>query len=123
MQRNFSAIAVVVLSILGLASAAPLPGQTSPAWIQLSPTPDPTYGAPGVRLAHTAVYNPTTNRMIVFGGQAGPSGGLLNDVWVLSNADGTGGTPAWIKLNASGGPGARMLHQAVYDAANNRMIV
>ncbi len=120
--RKWFCVAVGLFSVLALAT--PSLGQTSPAWVQLSPTPDPTYGSPGTRTFHTAVYNPSSNRMIIFGGASdGPGFDLLNDVWVLSNADGTTGTPAWTKLTPSGGPGARELHQAAYDAVNNLMII
>jgi Bacterial Ig-like domain (group 3)/Galactose oxidase, central domain len=123
--RRYLLFVAGVISILALAFAGPLGAQTSATWTQLNPTPDPTYGSPAARTGHTAVYNPSTNRMIIFGGGLDESEGgpIVNDVWVLTNADGTGGTPAWIKLNPSGGPSARMLHQAVYDSANNRMIV
>ena len=102
----------------------------APTWTQLSPLGT----APGPRRQHTAVYDGSTNRMIVFGGDpctANPS----NDVWMLSNANGRGGTPAWTQL-ATVGPGApcassatpcafpaRSAHSAVYDPISNRMIV
>ena len=48
----------------------------------------------------------------------------FNDVWVLANANGLGGTPAWTRLHPTGPqPGGRFGHTAVYDAANNLMIV
>jgi hypothetical protein len=65
--------------------------------------------------------------MTIFGGQpfSGPvtfSG--FNDVWVLANANGLGGTPLWTKLAIAGlKPGPRFGHTAVYDAVNNRMMV
>jgi hypothetical protein len=88
-------------------------------------------GSPTARAEHTAVYDPTSNRMIVFGGcgpgnvdTTGCSVIGLNDVWVLSNANGQGGTPVWTQLAPSGPlPAPRFGHCAVYDAANNRMIV
>ena len=92
-------------------------GVGTPVWTQLSPT-----GAPApVRYLHTAVYDPATNRMVVFGGY---NGSYANDTWVLSNADGTGGTPAWTQLSPTGTPpAARGAHSAIYNAANNRMVV
>ncbi len=72
---------------------------TAQSWTQLSPTGVP----PSVRDHHSAVYDSANNRMMVFAGDDGScSGG--NDVWVLSNADGTGGTPVWTQLNPTGGP-------------------
>ena len=87
----------------------------TPTWAQLFPSGT----GPGPLEDHTAVYDPGSNTMIVFGG-AGPS----NAVWTLSNANGTGGTPAWTELSPSGTPpSGRTLSTAVYDATNNRMTI
>jgi hypothetical protein len=108
---------------------------TTSAWTRLSPNPDPTQttngygGLPYPRWQHTAVYDATNNRMTIFGGAPG-----LNDVWVLSNANGLGGTPAWVQLfpnpdptqisNGWGGsPAPRGGHTAVYDNTNYRMTI
>jgi hypothetical protein len=95
----------------------------TPNWLQLNTTGGP----PSPRGLHSAVYDPATNRMIMFGGNNAcePAN---NDVWVLENANGHGGTPNWIQLTPSGAvpipvPGASSGHAAVYDQANNRMIV
>jgi hypothetical protein len=91
----------------------------TPTWSQLSPSGT----APPGREAATAVYDPTTNVMIVFGGDTGVSA-LLGDVWILSNANGTGGTPSWAQLFPTGtAPASRTGHSAVLDSVNNRMIV
>src|SRR6266446_6878918 len=83
-----------------------------------------TAGSPAARDSHTAVYDSANNRMIVFGGEIFSSGTLLNDVWVLSNANGQGGTATWTQLSPSGTPPrARELHTAVYDPATNVMTV
>lgn len=96
-------------------------GQAS-AWTQLTPQ-----GAtPTARGVHTAVYDPSTNSMIVFGGNlsVGNCFDEANDLWVLANANGLGGTPAWAQITPAGGPPSiRDGHSAVYDRANNRMIV
>jgi hypothetical protein len=87
----------------------------APMWSELAPAGT----APSVREWHSAIYDPASNRMVAFGSNI-PD----NDVWVLQNANGLGGTPAWSKLGATGpAPVARRGHSAVYDAANNRMIV
>src|SRR6267378_84553 len=87
-------------------------------WVKLIPNTAP----PLARNGHAAVYDPTNNRMIVFGGQG--DAGVFNDVWVLTQADGTTGTPNWIKLSTTGGPpSARANHGAAYDAANNRLMI
>ena len=87
-------------------------------WIQLAPTGGP----PSARSVNTAVYDPGSNRMIIFGGQNLPT--IFNDVWVLANANGLGGTPQWIQLFPTGGPPSpRWVHGAGYDPVNNIMIV
>ena len=91
----------------------------TPVWTQLSPSGS----APSGREASTAIYDPTTNVIVVFGGDQGVST-PLGDVWVLSHANGTGGTPGWTQMFPSGtAPSARTGHTAVYDSANNRMMV
>jgi len=90
----------------------------TPTWTQLS-----TAGsAPAGRSAATAVYDQTDNLMIVFGGNTGST--VTNDVWILSNANGTGGTPTWTQLFPSGtAPSARVGQSAIYDAASGRMVM
>ncbi len=94
-----------------------------PIWTQITPT----NALPAVRQGHTAVYDATNNRLILFGGSTGninTTPTQLNDVWVLVNADGTGGTASWTQLSPTGGPPqVRSYHSAVYDSANNRMII
>jgi hypothetical protein len=91
----------------------------TPTWIKLIPTGM----APDGREWHSAVYCPASNRMVIFGGINNLSQSL-NDVWMLQNANGLGGTPAWIKLNPTGmRPDPRVGHSSVYDVVNNRMVV
>jgi len=92
----------------------------TPTWQQLSPS-----GFPPGRQGHQAVYDPNTNSMIVWGGQnGGGSCGGYNDVWVLSNANGLGGVPAWTQLSPTKtGPTGQYYSGAVYDATNNIMMV
>lgn len=91
--------------------------------------PNGAAGAPVARAAHAAVYDPGSNRMIVFGGETcAPNDctavGNLHDVWVLTNANGQGGAAVWTQLSPSGTPPApRCEHTAVYDSQNNRMII
>jgi len=93
----------------------------TPTWTQLVTTGGP----PVPRVFHSAVYDPLSNRMIVFGGNnCSESGGTYyNDVWVLSNANGLGGTPAWTQLSPAGGPSVRQGAATVYDPNSNRMTV
>ncbi len=92
----------------------------TPAWTQLSPTGT----LPAVRSGNTATYDPTTNRMTIFGGESS-GGGPLGDTWVLTNANGMGGTPAWIEIAGSSVdfPAPRIDPTAVYDPASNAMTV
>ncbi len=90
-----------------------------PAWTQLNPVGP----GPSVREASSAVYDPTTNSLIVFGGDTGGKT-AFSDLWILSNANGTGGTPAWTQLvPMNGGPAARSGQTATYDAVNNIMTI
>jgi len=74
--------------------------------------------APGMS-DHSAVYDPVNERMIVFGGSDVSE--RKNDTWVL---DLSSPEASWRLLQPSGTPPtARYGHQAVYDAANHRMIV
>src|SRR5450755_905557 len=92
------------------------------AWTQLTPA-----GAlPPARARHSAVYDPNTDSMTIFGGDlaVGYCFAQSNDVWVLANATGLAGSPAWTQLAPAGAlPTVREGHSAVYDGANNRMIV
>ncbi len=94
-------------------------GGTS-TWTELKPSGT----APSGRANAYVVYDTVTNRLIIFGGCEGGCTPVANDVWVLSNANGTGGTPAWTHLNPSGTPPApRQGGVAAYDSANNRLII
>ncbi|MCH8197948.1 MAG: hypothetical protein IH904_07690 [Proteobacteria bacterium] len=91
-----------------------------PAWTQ----PTTSGGPPQARFAHMASYDQAHDRMIVFGGGFGSSSPCANDVWVLSNASGAGGTPTWTQLSPTGGPPAlRFAHSQVYDPDSNKLIV
>ena len=93
-------------------------GQGSPVWTQLSPSGTP----PAPRSNQTAVYDAANNRMTVFGGLGSDGEQLFSDVWVLTNANGLGGSPAWIQLSAAGSLTADVeLSSAVYDPVNNIM--
>jgi len=91
----------------------------TPQWTQLSPANMP----PEPRGSHSMAYDPVTNRLTVFGGYSDTTGSL-NDVWVLTNANGSGATPEWIQITPNGNPPiARNLHSVAYSVASNRMIV
>lgn len=89
----------------------------SPAWQMLSPAG----GSPPGRMVSTAVYDPISNSLIVHGGCAGNCSPSLSDTWILSNANGLGGTPSWTQLPSA--PFSREAHTAVYDPGSSRMII
>jgi len=91
----------------------------TPSWIQLSPLGGPPLG----RELQTVVYDPISNRIIIYGGCFANCGYAMWDVWVLTNANGLGGTPEWIQLPVPGPPVVRDGHSAVYDPVSNRMMV
>ena len=94
----------------------------NPTWVPLVPSGGP----PDARFWHSAVYDPGSNRLIVYGGSNCFTAASFNDVWVLENANGSGSTtPTWIQLSPSGVVPAvhRDTHEAVYDPGTRRMIV
>lgn len=91
----------------------------TPTWQQLHPTSSP----PPDRTSFTAVYDDSSNRLIIFGGED-TLGARYNDTWVLTHANGLGGAPAWIHLTPSDDPPpARKFHAAVYLPATNQMLI
>lgn len=93
---------------------------SSAQWTQISPSGT----LPAARSGASAAYDSGNSQLMIFGGAGGIYSECENDAWVLSNANGINGAPAWIELNPGGTlPAARMGHSAVYDAASNRMIV
>ena len=86
----------------------------TPSWTQIQPAGK----LPLQRLGHTALYDPTADRMIVFGGNT--LNQPLDDVWQLSLS----GPPAWALVSPTGEtPSPRENHSAVYDSASQRMVV
>ena len=89
-----------------------LPLDGSPAWTQV-PRANPW---PPARLFGSGIYDPVRYRMIVFGGEAGPS---FNDVWALNLSSMT-----WTQIVPAGAaPTERYGHSAVYDPAGDQMIM
>ncbi|MCI0706467.1 MAG: T9SS type A sorting domain-containing protein [Ignavibacteriae bacterium] len=87
-------------------------------WTQL-----PTTNNPPVRSNHSAVFDPNGNRMIVFGGKAdvaSESNIDVNDVWSLDLT-----TLEWQNITpiSDSMPDARFTHNAVFDSAQNQMII
>jgi hypothetical protein len=92
-----------------------------PTWSQLNPSGGPPPGRQGA----VGIYDPSSNTMTIFGGQDGAgSGGIYTDTWVLSNANGLGGTPEWTQLSPLGVPPQMPFESsAVYDEADHIMTV
>lgn len=79
----------------------------------------PSGSSPAPRVDPTAIYDPDNERMVVFGGYDGHN--YLNDVWAL---DLTPGHEEWHEIFPSGtSPAKRSIHSAIYDAANERMVI
>ncbi len=84
-------------------------------WVQLLPAGPP----PSARHGHLAIYDPTGDRMIVFGGAAVGAPDSLN-AWALD----LGARPAWTPLPAVP-TSARTLRRAlgIYDPYRRRLVV
>ncbi|HET9307736.1 MAG TPA: kelch repeat-containing protein [Candidatus Sulfotelmatobacter sp.] len=89
----------------------------TPTWTQLTPSGT----LPPARWGHAAAYDPINNRMVIYGGDN--LNVTFGDTWVLSNANGLGGTPAWTKLIPTGAPDGQDDPTVVYDSAHNVMIL
>jgi hypothetical protein len=92
----------------------------TPEWTQVAPAGPP----PDARAAHSAIYDPVSSRMIVFGGYVGYAGigdtGFTNDVWTCSLA----GSPVWTEIIPAGTSAtARHAHTAIYDPVRDHMVV
>ena len=81
-------------------------------WSRLLPQGTP----PSAREGSVLVYDSARDRMILFGGNGG---GWNTDVWALS----LGATPAWTPLATLGSPPPAVRSAAVYDAAEDRMVI
>jgi N-acetylneuraminic acid mutarotase len=85
----------------------------SNSWVPLTPS-----GAvPAPRISHSAVWDPITGLMLVFGGGTGGFG-YVNDFWAYYSVDNF-----WIRLEAAAPPKARSQHTAVWDSSANQMLV
>lgn len=107
--------------LLGDVSALPL--RESVGWTKLWALSGPNL--PRARAAHSAVYDPVRDRMIIFGGAEDDleEGDFLgNDLWTFSFS----ALPdaPWSQLEPVGAkPSPRAWHRAVYDPDGDRMIV
>ncbi|CAE7276900.1 rngB, partial [Symbiodinium pilosum] len=84
------------------------------AWKKLQPTGP----SPSGRHEHSAIYDPESHSMLIFGGMDG-SDGHLSDVWALDLK-----VMAWKKLQPTGtSPSGRMEHSAIYDPESHSMLI
>jgi len=93
-----------------------------PIWNQLLAS-----GAPPGRLLGSvdSTYDPANNRLMVFGGFRPAQQQVLNDAWVLTNANGLDNAPpTWTQLSPSGSmPAARSGNTTFYDIQTNRLVI
>jgi hypothetical protein len=90
----------------------------APLWQHLSPSGS----IPQIRYGTSSAFDATHDTMIVFGGTDKSTS--YNDVRLLSNASGSGGTPAWTTRQTSGTPpSARSFALAAYNAAQDSFFV
>ena len=87
----------------------------TPTWSPITPAGTP----PAPRYGHTAIYDPSGDRMVVLGGQSSVNAAAPDEIWSLS----LGGPPSWTQIVASGGPGPLISHAAVYDPVRVQMLV
>jgi hypothetical protein len=91
------------------------PGQTvsGDTWTQFQVMEG---GAPTPRQLHTAVWDTTGNRMLVFGGT--PPAGPAGDTFAYDPT-----TMGWTELSSPQGPAPRWNHTAVWDPVSSQMVV
>jgi hypothetical protein len=85
-----------------------------PRWQQLSPDGE----APPPRLQHSAVYDPVSGRMMVFGGQD-EAMTIFDDAWALSLR----GRLEWKRLEPSATPVRRAGQSAILDARQGQVVL
>ena len=84
------------------------------AWSEL----DLGISIPSARVQHSAIYDASNGRMVMFGGYT--NGAFLNDVWTL---DLTAGAEAWTQLGPAGTPpDVRRGHSAIYDHGGQMLV-
>jgi hypothetical protein len=96
----------------------------APRWSELAPSGE----APAGRWGAASLYDPGANRLVVFGGSGSgydsSENAVGSDLWMLSEANASGATPAWVKLSPENGPPApRLLAANAYSASEGRLIV
>jgi N-acetylneuraminic acid mutarotase len=84
-------------------------------WTDLRPSGE----APSSRSAGAMVYDPTLDKVILFGGRGGSADQLLNDTWAYDLT-----SNRWTRLNPTGSlPTARYFHTMVFDSRTGKVIL
>lgn len=85
-------------------------GPGEPEWLPIA-----AEGSPGGHFNHTAIYDPSGDRMVIFAGCC-----YRNDPWMLTFRE----RPSWSLVQTTGAlPTPRYQHSAVYDPIGDRMVV
>ena len=90
-------------------------------------TPNLTGTPPSARYDHSAIYDRTGDRMVVYGGSSNT--GDCSDLWALNRTGGqdlSSNNYQWVQLPNVGGPGPLSGHSAVYaeiSPTNRKMII
>jgi hypothetical protein len=115
-QKMYRILAIVLaILVVGIVSTFNIPA------VRAQETQTPTLGA---RYYHAAVYNETSDRMIITAGTGRIYDETFNDTWVLMNASGKNGAARWECLKPTGQtPAGRSMAGAVYNQSSNRMIL
>lgn len=103
-------------SLLLLGASVQLAAGQGPRWTPNEPLP---------RYSHSAVLDPSTKQMIIYGGFSGFNGQHLDvDIWRLLPSASLSGVQNWVALRPGGTPPPpRGAHFAGYDPGSNRMVV
>lgn len=110
----FKFIGGIACAIFAIALSLQTAQAQSWQWRSLTPTTGQT---PEPRRDGEAIYDPTGNRIVLFGGSG--NNGPLNDTWAFNLSSQT-----WTKLATIGGPPpARFGFDAVYDPVGHQMVI
>jgi hypothetical protein len=110
-MRLWSSVALFA-ALAASAASAQEPGPWT--WQRMVPVEGP---APLPRSAGTAVFDPISRRLVIFGGESDQ--GLLNDVWAFDLL-----TRSWSELATIGErPEPRLGANAVYDPNGHQMVI
>jgi len=74
-----------------------------------------TTGTPAGRYSHTAIWDSTNSKMLIFGGW---NGGYLNDLWAYDLTN-----DSWEHLTDYNAPDTRYQHRAIIDNSNKKMML